>query len=348
LLYFTGVSGYRSAAMAAFWFLIVAAAVSASGLVLARASDRLGEAFKLERSMTGFLMLAAATSLPELVVSCQVARTGAVDMAVGSLLGSCLMNLLILAGIDLTRRTGGRILSAKAAAHALASLSSVLLAGCVVFSVLVDTPAIYGRIDGGSVLILVAYVLTFRLVYVDRRVATTQEIVDIDEETLAATATLPRPSKWKPGVLYGVSTLGIFVLAGPLASTSNELAEMLQLSGTFFGAVFLALVTSLPEVVTTAEASRMGADDLAIGNILGSNSFNLLILFAVDVVYGAPLFSALSMIHATVALGIIITTTLATMGLLYRVERRLWFLEPDALAVIATALLFFYLLYRST
>ena len=327
-------------------FFIVAVAVSAVGLVLARSSDRLGEALQLERSMTGFLMLAAATSLPELVVSCQVARNGAIDMAVGSLLGSCLMNLLILAGIDLTRRTGGRILSPKTAAHALASLSSVMLAAFVAFSILVAMPPIFGRFHWGSVLVLIGYVLTFRLVYVDRRVATAQEVVDLDEEAAALSATLPKPVVWKPALLYGLSTLGIFLLAGPLASTSEQMATVMRLSGTFFGAVFLALVTSLPEMVTTAEATRMGANDLAIGNILGSNSFNLLILVAVDLVYGAPLFSSLDAIHATTALGIIITTTLAAMGILYKVEKRLWFLEPDAAAVILSALLFFYLLYR--
>lgn len=331
--------------MAAIWFIIVAAAVSAVGMLLARSSDQLGEALKLDRSMTGFLMLAAATSLPELVVSCQVARTGAIDMAVGSLLGSCLMNLLILAGIDLSRRSGGRILSRQTAAHALASLSSVLLAAFVAFAILVPMPPILGRLHGGSVLLLVGYVVTFRLVFVDRQVATAQEVVDLDEEPGVSGATVQSASKWKPAMFYALATLGIFLLAPPLASTSEQLAIALSFSGTFFGAVFLALVTSLPEMVTTAEASRIRADDLAIGNILGSNSFNLLILIALDLVYDKPLFSSLSSVHAIAALGIIVTTTVATMGLLYRVEKRLWFLEPDAMAVVISALLFFYLLY---
>ena len=167
----------------------------------------------------------------------------------------------------------------------------------------------------------------------------------MDDEPGTLAATVPPPAKWKPLLLYAVSTLGIFLLARPLAATSDQLSVMLALSGTFFGAVFLALVTSLPEMVTTAEASRMRADDLAIGNILGSNSFNLLILVALDVVHDQPLYDSLSPVHAIAALGIIVTTTIATMGLLYRVEKRLWFLEPDAVAVVCSALVFFYLLY---
>jgi cation:H+ antiporter len=183
------------------------------------------------------------------------------------------------------------------------------------------------------------------LVYVDRRITTEQDIVAVDEEPGLEAATIPRPPLLRSAILYGLSTLGIFLLAPPLASTSEQLAGLLQLSGTFFGAVFLALVTSLPEVVTTGEASRMRLDDLAIGNILGSNSFNLLILVALDVTHEEPLFASLSAVHALAALGVVVTTTIATMGLLYRVEKRLWYLEPDAVAVTLSALAFFYVLY---
>jgi cation:H+ antiporter len=331
--------------MAAVWFLLVAASVAAVAVLLARSSDKLGAALRLDRSMTGFLMLAAATSLPELVVSCQVARSGAIDMAVGSVLGSCLMNLLILAGIDLSRRSGGHLFSRQTAAHALAALASVLLASFVAFAVLVPMTPLFGRFHWGSLLLLIGYIMTFRLVYIDRQLATADAIVEVADESLELRQTLPTPSMRRPAIVYAISTLGIFALAPTLASTSEELAALLRLSGTFFGAVFLALVTSLPEVVTTVEASRMNANDLAVGNILGSNTFNLLILVAIDLVYEKPLFSSIAPAHAVAAVGIVVTTTLATMGLLYRVEKRVWYLEPDALAVTLSAIAFFYLLY---
>jgi cation:H+ antiporter len=324
-------------------FFLIAAAVAAIGVILARSSDAIGTAFRIDRSITGFVMLAAATSLPELVVSCQVARTGDVDMATGSLLGSCLMNLLILAAIDLARRSRGRILTPQAAAHALASLSSILLATLVALGILVEVMPTFGRFHSASIFLLVAYVLTVRLVYLDRAVSeqTQHEIeaVKADDE-----ASIP-VSRARPIWYYVLASLGLLIVAPWLASTSISLASQLNLSGTFFGAVFLAFVTSLPEVVTTHEASRMNADDMAIGNILGSNAFNLLILVAVDACYHQPLFSSLTTVNAIAALGVIITTTIATMGLLYRVEERVWFLEPDALGVVLVAVLFFYLLY---
>lgn len=329
-------------------FAAVSTGVAGLGIVLSRSADSLGEAFRLDRSITGFLLLAAATSLPELVVSCQVAREGSPGMAVGSLLGSCLMNLVILALIDLSRRNGSRILTPKAAAHALAALASLMLAVVVAIAVLVPSLPSVGRFHFGSLAIGVVYVVTFRLVFLDRSSSDSELPNEVGQEdkALQDNKSAQASRLWvRPAIWYTVSTLGIFLLAPSLASNSINLSDFLQLSGTFFGAVFLALVTSLPELVTTGEASRMGAEDMAIGNILGSNAFNLLILIGVDACYAQPLFSSLTPIHAIAALGIIVTTTVTTMSLLYRVEKRIGFLEPNAVSVLLTAMLFFYLLY---
>ena len=322
-------------------FAAAATGVALLGIVLSRSADSLGDRFRLDRSITGFLLLAAATSLPELVVGCQVANDGSPEMAVGSLLGSCLMNLLILAFIDLLRRKKRRMLTSQGAAHAMASLASMLLAAVVAVGILLPELPEIGRLHSVSLIVGLVYVVTFRLVYLDRR-ASRCESSDKqrdDGERPSLTALL------KPSIGYGGATLGILILAPLLADTSIQLANGLRLSGTFFGAVFLALVTSLPELVTTGEASRMGAEDMAIGNILGSNAFNLLILIGIDVCYSQPLFSSLGVVHAIAAMGIVVTTIIATMGLVYRVESRVVLIEPNAVSVMLSALLFFYLLY---
>ena len=158
-------------ARASMLFFVVAALVAAVGVVLARSADRVGEAFRLDRSITGFMMLAAATSLPELVVSCQLARIGLVEMAVGSLLGSCLINLLILAVIDLSRWSKGRMLSRKLAAHALSALASIFLAAIVAVAVLVPSMPVFGRLHLGSLLVLLGYLTTVRLIFIDGMVS---------------------------------------------------------------------------------------------------------------------------------------------------------------------------------
>ena len=123
------------------------------------------------------------------------------------------MNLLILAGIDLSRRSGGRLLSRQTAAHARRALASVLLASFVAFAVLVPMTPLFGRFHWGSLLLLVGYLMTFRLVYIDRRLATAETIVEIADEVLEPRQTLPTPSILRPAILYAIATLGIFVLA---------------------------------------------------------------------------------------------------------------------------------------
>ena len=330
--------------MAAYWFFVVSGLVIVAGIVLARSADRIGVIFGLQRSVTGFILLAGATSLPELVISCRVAQSGAVDMAVGGILGSCLINLVILAVVDLSQRSRRRMFNRQAAAHSLAAMASVLLAAIAAVAVLVPKHASIGRIEWASVAILVGYFLTVRLIYNDQ-ICRQSEALSDELEKEDETQPPDEEARLRPIWYYLGATAAIFFLANPLASSSDSLATWMGLSGTFFGAVFLAFVTSLPEMVTTAQATRMEAQDLAISNIFGSNAFNLVILAAIDLFTEKPLYSQLSSVHAMAAIGVIVTTTIAVMGLLYRAEKRIWYLEPDAAAVIAFAVGFYYLIY---
>ena len=319
-------------------FSLVAAIVGATGIVLATSADRLGDTFGLQRSVTGFMLLAAATSLPELIVGCRIAQTGAVDMAVGGVLGSCLVNLMILGAIDLFQHSHERMLNRRAAAHALAALATILLSGVVILAILTQGFPTIQNYHLGSGVLLAAYLLTARLIYIDQKREDTGESQEEDRQ-------VDEEKKLRPVWYYLGATGMLLVLASPLSTSSQELATFLGLGGTFFGAVFLALVTSLPEIVTTHQATRMNAHDLAIGNILGSNAFNLVILVAIDAFSEKPLYSELTTVHVVAGLGVIVTTTIAAMGLLYRVEKRIWYLEPDAVGVIASALIFYYLMY---
>jgi cation:H+ antiporter len=133
-----------------------------------------------------------------------------------------------------------------------------------------------------------------------------------------------------------------------LAVTADALAEQSGLGGSFTGTTLVALSTSLPEVVTTIAAVRMGAFDMAVGNIFGSNCFNATILVIVDAFYRPGyILAAVDSVHAITASAVVIITGTAAMGLLYRAERRIWMIEPDAVLVVvlcvATLVLVYYL-----
>ena len=108
-------------------FLLCAAVIIVAGTFLSKYADAIAELTGLGRLLIGSVLLAGATSLPELTVDISAVRLGTMDLAVGDLLGSSLMNLLILALLDLSYHSRGRMLSKQAAAHALSgSVSAVL------------------------------------------------------------------------------------------------------------------------------------------------------------------------------------------------------------------------------
>jgi cation:H+ antiporter len=128
-------------------------------------------------------------------------------------------------------------------------------------------------------------------------------------------------------------------MAGPrLAHTADELAELTGLGRTFFGTVFVAGITSLPEVVTTIEALRLGARDMAVGNVFGSNAFNMIIPAVGDIASGHPILTVASDTHLITAAAVILVTSVAVLGLLYRAEKRHWFIEPDASLMVVLIL----------
>jgi len=308
-------------------FVLEAVVIVFAGTFLVRYSDVLGERLGMGRSLAGLLLLAIATSLPELLVGCHATRLGAVDLAVGDLLGSSLFNLLILAILDLFTRTRGRMLNRTVSAHALSAVTSIFLTVIVLMFILLDLDWSWGNIGAGSLALGVAYLFSLRLVFFDQQFSRQHETTEFEE----AVESIPL---WKAVVGYLLATAAIFLAAPRLAHTSDAIALETGLGGTIVGTILLALVTSLPEATTTYSALRLGMTDMAIGNILGSNTFNMVIMIGLDLSFGSPILSAVSTVHAVTAAAVILVTCVATMGMLYRVERRVWLIEPDAILVI--------------
>ncbi len=319
-------------------FGVLTIVIVAAGSFLARFADQLGDRLGLSRSMAGVLLLAVATSLPEMAVSCHAAMIPAIDLAVGDLFGSCLFNLLILAVLDLVTKTRGKMLSRSAAAHALSATSGILLTAVALVFMLVDLPISLGRVGVGSTVVLVFYLASVRLIYFDQRFERA-----VEGSTVESDAPL-----WKVAGGYVLATVVILSTAPMLAETANELADVTGLGGTFIGTTLVALATSLPEISTTWAAIRMGASELAIGNILGSNSFNIVILFVVDLFSAEPLLASVSSTHALTAAAVIVTTSIASLGMLYRAEKRYWVIEPDAVAVILVVFAALAMVYATT
>jgi cation:H+ antiporter len=241
---------------------------------------------------------------------------------------------MILAFLDLSYQSGARMLSRTAAAHALSAVACMHLTAVALLFMLLELPWSLGPLGAGGLAILIAYLFCLRLIALDQRC---QQVIAAAETR----ETDPRHSKKdlrRSLVGYFTCVLVVLAAAPLLAITADHLAAASGLGGTFVGTSMVALATSLPEVVTTRTAVKMGAYDMAIGNILGSNAFNIAIIPAVDLFFDGPLLASISSTHSVTAAAVILITGVAAMGLLYRAEKRYFFFEPDAALVIVLSI----------
>lgn len=319
-------------------FVVAAAVIVVAGTFLTRFTDRIADLTNLGRTLAGMLLLAVATSLPEAAIGANSALIGAVDLTAGDVLGSSLMNLLILAVMDLMHRSKGKMLSSRAAAHALGGGAGIVMTSLILIFLLTRLKwSLFGWVGVESLVLVTALLFCLRLLYVQQQVSATDEPGDEESEESHSLRT---------AILgYLASAAAIFVAAPFLSWAADHLAEESGLGGTFIGTTLVALSTSLPEVVTTFAAVRSGAFDLAIGNIFGSNVFNMVILVIVDLFQAGPLFASLSPSHAMTAAWVILISAITVLSLLYKAEKRYWLLEPDATLIIVLVLTAFGMLY---
>jgi cation:H+ antiporter len=133
-----------------------------------------------------------------------------------------------------------------------------------------------------------------------------------------------------------IAALVICAAGFALASAGQRLAEATGLGSSFFGTVFLAAATSLPELSTAVAAARLNRADLAVGDILGSNMVNLTMLLLVDFVYaGDAIFNELDTFSAVSALLAAVLTAIFMIGLVERRNRSVLRMGYDSIAVIA-------------
>ncbi len=321
------------------WVQFVASAVLTvvAAIKLAEYGDVIAVRTRLGGMFVGTLLLAGATSLPELLTILNSLDQGVPNMAAGSIFGSNMFNMFVLALLDLLH-PGARILRRVATAHALTASLAILLMALSVFAILANIEIKVGWMGWDSLLMIGTYLFGVRLIQTGHnRTAPLPEQV-IDEEKT--------PGLWRAGLGFTVAS-GILVVVAPwLVSSGVGISEVTGLSTGFVGMLLLATVTSLPELVTTIAAVRLGAYDLAVGNLFGSNIFNMFILGLTDVFYlKGRLLGAIDPAFALAGLLGLLLTGLGLIGNLARVERRLLFIEIDALLILLGYGLGMWLLY---
>ncbi len=305
-------------------FIVASAAIIAAAIQLAKYADIIAVRTRLGGMFVGTLLLAGATSLPELLTTINSLNQQVPNLAAGNMFGSNMFNMAMLAVLDLTNQQA-RILRQVAMKHALTAGLAILLIGMAVFMILLNADVKIGWVGIDSLALILVYLGGIRLLH-----GNNPPPLGIPEEIDQRL-----PSLKKASLGFAASTLVLVAISPLLVSSSAEIATITRLGTGFVGVVLVGIVTSLPELVTTVSAARMGAYDLAVGNLFGSNVFNMFALGLTDVFLGSGRF--LGLIDRDFALIGMIGLLLTVMGLignLARLERRLLFIEIDALLLL--------------
>ena len=288
--------------------------IGRAGSVLSESADRIARAPGETGGWMGLALLATVTSLPELASGISaVTIIDAPNLAVGNVLGACVFNLLCLVGIDALQRRQP-IYHQASAAHLLSAAFGVVMLGFVAMSLLMDRRApAFLHLGLYSPALLALYLLALRSVFSHERA---MHQPDPDAASLAPS--LPR--EWRR---FGLAALVVLAAGTWLPFLADQLATTMGWSRSFVGTLFMALVTTLPEIVVTLSALRLGALDMAIGNLLGSNLFNVTILAIDDLFYTrGPLLADADSVHASTAIAAVVMTGLVMIGLVMRPQGR--------------------------
>ncbi len=315
-------------------FVVCVAIVIAASNVLSRYADVIAEKTGLGRAWVGAILLAGVTSLPELVSGVTaVTFLNAPNLAIGGIVGSNLFNLVLIAVMDLAYQPGS-ILSQAQDGHILSGGLGILLMGMAVIAPLMGPLLNASGITGVSFMsigIIIVYVLGARLLarFQSKRVA---EVLEQEAEQRH----YDQISRTRTYATFAVAGLVIVVAGVWLGSIADRIAAETGLGRSFVGVFFLGVSTSLPEIAASLAAVRMGAIDLAIGNVLGSNLFNVMLLAVYDIFDGPKnLWASMSTANALALTIAIMMTAVTIISLIYRASPKTpWRMNWDGVALI--------------
>ncbi len=290
---------------------------------------------------TGLILLALITSLPELFTGISaITLVDAPDLTVGNIFGANTFNLLNLALLDIAHKNGS-LLKAISPGHRLTGWSSLILVLVAALAIFISqrfSALDIGWIGWSTPLIILLYFVFIRKIFLfEQRQPSYQETkLDYGEISLGRV------------YLYFAISAAFIIGAGIwLAIIGDEIAREYSWAQSFVGTLFIGFTTTLPEITVSFAAMRLGAVDLAVATMIGSNLFNIIIIPIDDLIYlPGPVLAAVSDSHLFTALIVTVMTGVFIAGL-YRRPRRFLRLSWMNCALIVLFLLGAYLSFAT-
>lgn len=303
--------------------VLLSAVIVVAGFYLTIVGDRIADETGFGESLVGFIMLAAITSLPELSTSLSAAAIGQANLVAGNIFGSNLFNLSIIAVMVMFLQKRG--LPDGDSRNVLTGSLGIALASVVGLSMLTEFSF------AGEILVA-AYVVAMFLNY------------RFERRQLSVTETGLTPAfrfgvLWRTYLFFAGLGLVVVVCGYLMTVVCDQMAvtpftvmgNRMVLGRTFVGQLFLAIATSLPEMIVTFSAVRIGKVNMAYANIFGSNIFNLAILGVAGITYSGNMFAGIGIENMLTLFIFMLMASISIAAMKYRPVRRFRF---DAVIMI--------------
>ncbi|OPY79477.1 MAG: putative calcium/sodium:proton antiporter [Syntrophus sp. PtaU1.Bin005] len=304
-----------------FSFMICMILIGVAGSRLSRYGDAIAEKTGTGGTWIGLILLATVTSLPELMTGVSsVTLADTPDITLGDILGACIFNLMLIAILDVM--TAGESLYCRISrGHILSAGFGIILTGIVGFNLMTGAggrvPSI-GHVGLYSIALIVLYAVAVRTVFRYEQLQRRKP----PEETAER---YPDLTLHQAIVYCALSSLVVVGAGLWLPFIGADLARVMGWEQSFIGTLFIAIATTVPETVVSIAALRLGAFDMAVSNLLGSNLFNVQIVAIDDLFYTkGPLLSHVAAQHTVSAFTVVIMSAVVIVGLLYRPRKRLF------------------------
>ncbi len=237
---------------------------------LIEGASSIGRKYNIPDIVIGLTIVSFGTSLPELIISLFASTQSSTDLAISNVLGSNIFNVFIIVGVSaiISPIVVGSNTTWKEIPY---SLLAALLLGLTANDLFFDGRAFneISRIDG---MVFLAFFIIF--IYYTYNVSKTGEILGEDHHKI-----LPM---WKSGLMIGGGLIGLYLGGRWIVSGAVEIASVMGMNEGILGLTIIATGTSLPELVTSVIAAMKKNSDIAIGNALGSNIFNIFLVLGVS------------------------------------------------------------------
>ena len=251
----------------AVFFVVGIAALVLGAEVLVRGAARLAARTGLSPVVIGLTVVAFGTSAPELAVSVGASWRGETDIAVGNVVGSNIANILLVLGVSAA--VGGGLVVAQR----IVRIDVPIMLGLSALVFLLGLDNRLSRVEGAAFMVLLIGYVVWTVVSTRRSTSAAVE-TEYDE---ALSADRLRESSPVADIGFVVAGLVLLVVGShALVEAATDIARALDVSELVIGLTVVAIGTSLPEVATSVLAAARGQRDLAVGNAIGSNLFNIL------------------------------------------------------------------------